>query len=453
MGLFGDLWDVAKHVGTGVADAVEEGTQNLSHAATGTAIGWLAGGPVGGLIGGWIGSQTGRGTITPLAGGLTPAELVKRVKEGPGTDSLEKAHQAGVDQTQYQTQLEQDTRDLTTALESAWTGSGSDAARARLQPLTDSAVSASASLQKNSDLSQTQIDQFHAMKNALHTDVGGDPPTRSAWDVATPWDTDTEDKINQYNQKAAENVEKYNGYNQQSSTNTAARTIDYGQLGKYGGGDFKVEEPEKPGGKKPGGKKTVGKKTGGLPPVIEYPPHKPGIGEPPIGISEPPGPPPPPVGPGRPPGYVDDSVQKQGFVPPRTSGFPNVPNTGFGPGGDSTYSPGGFGPSGGFGPGGGGFGPGGGGFGPGSGSSGGPGSSGARTGAGSPGQTGGRPGMSGPAGAGAAGKPGASGMGGMGGAKGGKGAEDQRASYLMEPDADDIFGGSDEKPVPPVIGL
>jgi len=64
--------------------------------------------------------------------------------------------------------------------------------------------------------------------------------------------------------------------------------------------------------------------------------------------------------------------------------------------------------------------------------------------------------MGGPAGAGAAGRPGAAGMGGMGAGKG-KGGEDddehQRASYLIEPDADDIFGGSDEKPVPPVIGL
>ncbi len=315
MGLFGDLWDVAKHVGTGVAHAVEKGAEELGTVATGTAIGWLAGGPVGGLIGGWIGSQAGKGTYTPLAGGLTPGELVKRVMNGPGTDSLQEAHRAGVEQTQYQAQLEQGTRELTTALESAWTGGGADAARTRLQPLTDSAVSASASLQQNSNLSQAQIDQFHAMKNALHADVGGDPPTRSAWDVATPWDTDTEDKINQYNQKAAENVEKYNGYNQESTSNTAARTIDYGQLGKYGGGDFTVEEPEKPGGKKPDGKKPGGRKPGEPPPVIEYPPLKPG--PPPIGISEP-----PPGGypPGRPPGSVDDSVQKQGFVPPRTSG-------------------------------------------------------------------------------------------------------------------------------------
>jgi hypothetical protein len=48
-------------------------------------------------------------------------------------------------------------------------------------------------------------------------------------------------------------------------------------------------------------------------------------------------------------------------------------------------------------------------------------------------------------------------MGGMGqGAKGGKGEEDaehQRASYLVEADPESIFGGSDERTVPPVIGL
>ena len=151
-------------------------------------------------------------------------------------------HQAGVDQSTYQRQLENGTRELTSGLESAWTGGASDAARERLQPLTASATSASVTLDRNSTLAQAQIDQFHQMKNSLHPDVTDQPPTRSAWDVVTPWDTDTEDKINQYNQKAQENVERYNAYSQQSSSNTAARTIDYGQLGEYNGGDFTVKD-------------------------------------------------------------------------------------------------------------------------------------------------------------------------------------------------------------------
>jgi hypothetical protein len=59
-------------------------------------------------------------------------------------------------------------------------------------------------------------------------------------------------------------------------------------------------------------------------------------------------------------------------------------------------------------------------------------------------------------GGGAAGKPAAPGMGAMG-AGAGKGKQEdeehQRASYLVEPDPESVFGGSDERTVPPVIGL
>ncbi|MFF0149580.1 hypothetical protein [Amycolatopsis sulphurea] len=63
-------------------------------------------------------------------------------------------------------------------------------------------------------------------------------------------------------------------------------------------------------------------------------------------------------------------------------------------------------------------------------------------------------------GGGAAGVPGAAGKNGaaMGGGmpgKGGKGDEDKEkkaASYLQEADPDGLFGGSELKPAPPVIG-
>lgn len=46
-------------------------------------------------------------------------------------------------------------------------------------------------------------------------------------------------------------------------------------------------------------------------------------------------------------------------------------------------------------------------------------------------------------------------MGGPLGGKGGKGEEDKEkkaASYLQEADPDGLFGGSEVKPAPPVIG-
>ncbi|MCR6489527.1 hypothetical protein M8542_42595 [Amycolatopsis sp. OK19-0408] len=456
MGLFGDMLDAAKHVGSEIAHTVESGAEGIGKVMTGAGIGALAGGPIGAVAGAYVASQTGTGAANPQAAGLSPGQLVQAVMRGPGTGSLQSVHQAGVDQSTYQRRLEQGTRELTSGLESAWTGGASDAARERLQPLTASATSASTTLDRNSTLAQTQIDQFHLMKNSLHPDVTDQPPTRSAWDVATPWDTDTEDKINQYNQKASENVERYNAYSQQSSSNTANRTIDYGQLREYTGGDFTVEDPKDP--VEPPKKRARSDVGGGDDRSIGSQVQPPPAVHPPVQPVQPPGQVTPPPG-SVPPG-VDDSVRAQGYVPPTSTQFPpgyQPPGTGpgfgpgSGPGAGGGFGPG-FGVGGGFGPG---SGSGPGGFGPGSsGTSSGSRGPGASTGAGALGE--GRPGTAGGMRPGATGKPGSSGMGGMGhGAKGGKSEDEehQRASYLVEADPESVFGGSDERTVPPVIGL
>ncbi|AHH95484.1 hypothetical protein [Kutzneria albida] len=185
----------------------------------------------------------------------------------------------------------------------------------------------------------------------------------------------------------------------------------------------------------------------------------PGTGYPPGGIM-PPG--------GYPPGWGDPPTY--GGPGPGMPG-PGGPGYGLPPGG-----PGGSGPGGGNGPGGGrGFGPGSGTGGPGAGGPGGRGGFGAGAGSGAAGagaggagsrgagagasagamaaeEAAGRGGLGGARGA--AGQPGAGGMAGQGG-KGGKKGEDgehQRPSWLVEADPDEIFG-TDEKVVPPVIGL
>ncbi|MCU1685454.1 MAG: hypothetical protein JWQ81_6193 [Amycolatopsis sp.] len=473
MGLLGDVMDAAKHIGSGAAHLVESGAKDLSNIVTGAGAGLLLGGPAGALIGGYLGSQAGGGANNPTVGGLGPGDLVQRVMQGPGTTSLQDVHQAGVEQSKAQDQIESGSRDLMSGLESAWTGSGSDAARASIQPLADTAASASATLQRNSSLAQDQIGQFESMKNSLHQDVTNTAPERSAWDVGTPWNTSTEDAINDHNQKAQENLARYTDYSSQSTANTGSRTIDYGQLAQSQIGDVTLAPTSltpPPGPTHgPGGGPTHGP-GGGL---TEYKHSPPPSGPPPGG--------PPTPGPGNQPGtsgLPSGGTVAAGYTPPPTSG--GFQPGGFGPGGfgpganggNSTYSPGGFGGGGaGFGPMGGGFGGGssgsGGGYGSGSssGSSSGAGAGsagagrglagGTSSGAGAPGESAGRPGGSGSAsGSAAPGKAGTSGMGGAGKGKGegGEDAEHSRPSYLMEADTDEIFG-SDERTAPPVIGL
>ncbi|AXB45558.1 PPE domain-containing protein [Amycolatopsis albispora] len=390
---------------------------------------------------------------------IPPGDLVQMIRDGAGPASLQEARQLGLNQHDEQRELEDGARRLVAKLESAWNGAASDAARANIQPLATVAETAAKTLKVNSEIVQNQVHSFEALKANLHQ-VSNDPPEKGFWDSATPWDTDTEDQINQRNQQVSENSEKYSVYVQTSDENKASMVADYGHVPGYSGNDFEVE-PRKPGD--PGddkgdqdGKYRIPKKDDSTSvsgftghPTTTPPPNIP-----------PPVPPPhhPPVPPPTP--GIPIGTTPSGYQPPRLNkpSWPGIP--GLGPG-----NPGGFGPRGGgaggdFGAGA--FGPGGGipsaGSAGGSGSGGGAGAPGAGAGVGA----GGLPGAGGPAapggaqggqGAGARGGMGSGGGGGGGGGRGqgGEDAEHRRASYLEEADPDAIFG-TDERTAPPVIG-
>jgi hypothetical protein len=393
--------------------------------------------------------------------GTAPGDLVEQIQQGPGTSTLQRARDIGTAQSGEQLEIEQQSRQMATDLESAWTGKSSDAALAEIQPLADTARSASEALASNSSIVQDQIDQFHSLKDSMHTDVTNEAPEKNLWDKATPWDTSTEDAINQRNQKVQENLAIYNTYAQQTDANKPAMTTDYGQLGQQQDGTFKVEnKPLTP------------------PPTPPYPPSVYPTTNNPTNpripsqsktqvptIPQLPG----DIRTGNPPGSTQQSIptptyasydqtQTSGYTPPGTANtnYPGYQPGGFGPGGGSGGSgSGGFGSGGfggGFGPGGGGgFGPGGSGSSSGSSSSGGL-SGGRGSGAGLPGGSAGQSGVkAGAAGAASAGRPGQSGMGGGQKGQGGEDAEHERASYLIEADPESIFG-SDARATPPVIG-
>jgi hypothetical protein len=453
MSIFSDVVDVAKDVGKAVVNTVSDAVDSIADTI--------------------FGSDT-----EAVKHGMAPGDLVKTIQGGPGLDDLQWAQQTGVAQSGEQQQIEQQSRQMATDLESAWTGNAADAAREQIMPLVTTAASASDTLHGNANIVQDQIHQFTALKSALHTDVTNNAPEKSTWDSVTPWDTDTEDLINARNQKVQENLDRYNTYAQQSTTNAPAMKIDYGQLDNSLNGDFSIKNQP-----------TAGKVQSRIDtPTMRPPSSRPLSSRPPANRSQAPVPtasdthqPGTQSGqPGQPgqPGYqptTDDSTRAAIYVPPA-----NYPGQG------QSFGPGGYGPTGGYQPGNypaGGYGPIG--FGPGGtsgfGGTGGPGNTGepgtgARTGAGprggvgpeEPGRIGQGPGKStgsgmseaARSGAGRAGAPGAAGKGGagmpgaMGGGRGkGDDEEHQRASYLTEPDPESLFGADpSEKTVPPVIG-
>ena len=429
---------------------------------------------------------------------ILPDELVRRVKAGPGPDSLGQAQQVGQAQSGEQHVIDAETLAIVGNLESAWTGQGGEAARMGLRPLADVSTSASTAMHDSQGTLNDQMTAFQATRDSLQ-DVSSEPPTRDVVDTLTPWDTDTEDAINQRNGAIQRNNEIYQGFTASSDANGAKMPIDYGQIADVAEGGFELAPP----------------------PPVEAPQHvtaerwtplaaPPGASngyEPPpqsIPQQAPPGPYGQPPSPGGPQPFVpaaqDGSTTAAGYTPPMPqSGVPafgptgsnvaQVPNgTGFGPG----YGPGGPGYVGApDGPGSQGAGPGPrapgvrlpgmGGPGPGPGTAGGyprggmpggPGTGGPGSGTGAPGGagrvTGGAPMSEGGAGRGGAAGPGAAGPGGaaggrgagggmpMGGAGGGKGkggedAEHKRAAYLKEADPQAVFGYRG-RATPPVIG-
>jgi hypothetical protein len=407
---------------------------------------------------------------------LLPGELVRRVKAGPGLDSLGQAQRASSLQAGEQQGIETDTLTIVGRLESAWSGQSGDAARSGLRPLAEVATSASTALHDSQNALTDQGHAFQSTRDSLQ-DVSDESPSRDAVDVVTPWDTDTEDKINQRNAAVQQNNQIYQGFTATSDGHAQKMPIDYGQVPDAADGTFNL-------GSTPGTDTTpvTGQQhdrqnvTTGTYDNQQRPDTYSSSVEPPGSVTPWQGqqsqdhqvsPPNVQV----PAASYDTGTHTAGYVPPSPGAGGTVP-PGFGPtGSGSPYVPGsagGFGPGGGFVSGvPGSLGTGTGSPGvrvPGSGGGSGSGSLPPGGGRGAPGKSSGtgqlggvnEPGMKGGGGSGT-GAPGARGANGMpmgaGAGKGGKeeDTEKKAASYLLEPDPNALFG-YDGKATPPVIG-
>ncbi|MBK1784615.1 PPE domain-containing protein [Prauserella cavernicola] len=423
-------------------------------------------------------------------------QIWEQITSGPGPGSINDGQtSANTLQGVYQDRVTQ-IDELNQLMDDAWQGGGADAARSGAHPLKDWMQDSGDKLQESDRTLGEQGSAFQTVASKVQP-IPKDPPESGFLNTVTPWETDTDRSIKDYNDKAQANVDAFNEYFQVSADN-GRRMPTYsaldGDIGDVdvddnGGGDDKngndkpgdgsdrpggADRPGTGGGGSGGGGSVPGIGTpggpgggGGYTPPGGYPGGTPGsippggIGGPGSGGSGPGG-----YGGGygnggyQPPEW-DDTTNSSSYVPPK------VPSADFSAGGG--YSPGGFGPGGGgagagsgggsvagvgsFGPGGGAYGAGGAGGVPGAGSSSGA-SPGATSGAG---RLGGAA-MGGAAAAGAAGGAGRGMGGGMmggmgGGGRGGKGAEDEehQSKFLVEEDADSLFG-TDELTAPPVIG-
>ncbi|WP_020664070.1 hypothetical protein [Amycolatopsis benzoatilytica] len=465
MSFFDTVGDVAKAVGGALEDAADWVGDRASDVAH-----WF-----GDLYHGNLGDNA-----------VPAPELVAKILASQGAQSWHQGAQQATQLAGKHDEAGARVQQLSAGLESAWTGGGADAAQARIRPFADATTAAASTYTGNGQNLTDLAHGFDAMKQSLQP-MPGAPPHKNVWDEVTPWDTDTEDQINQYNKTAQENLDRYHGYTQHAQTSGQTLATDYGQLSAFDG-DVTLS---KPGTNSTGGpddrhgtdsrsRSGFGPADTGGGPSSAFTPSYPGsTGSTPSG----PGsgghvptyqPPNQPVGAGS-----GDGTTAAGWTPPdlsRSTGpgagwvpSPSIPGGG-GTGGGNSWSPGvagGFGPTGGFGSGGGAFESGGGaGTGGRGGSAAGRLGGGAGTGGAAEGAEGAAGRGSSAAGArGAAGSRGGAGMGGMGAGGGkGKGEEDKehQRKYLLEDDsAFDLVDDEDGRlrdprtglpPTPPTIG-
>ncbi|MGW4394934.1 hypothetical protein ACWEHA_06550 [Amycolatopsis nivea] len=459
MSIFDVLGDAAKAVGHAVEGAVE----------------WV--GDRASDVGGWFGDLF-EGNIGEQA--VPQSELVKQIMASKGAPDWHGGADQAAELAEQHAQVSGRVQQLMSGMESSWTGGGADAAQARIKPLADVSQAASQTFTANSQNASGLAHGFDQLKASLRP-MPETPPHRTFLDEAQFWrTTDTEAKINQYNEIAQQNLDKYNTYADTAKSAGQGLKIDYGQLQDFGDGNVDISsQPQEPVDHRAGPGNPHLRSGGHQPPVAA-----PGTG----GHAQSLAPPPPPSAPAQyqppardaaglphyqPGSGPGDGTTTAGWTPPayerpNSPGWtpPALPNAGAGTN-SGNPSPGfvaGFGPAGGFGPTGGLPGTG-------SGSPGGSaggragGSAGPGAGSGAAEEPVARGGANSAAARGAAGAKGTPGMGGMaGGGKGGKGEEDKEHQRKYGLDDDSAFDLTDDEdgrlrdprtglpPTPPTIG-
>ncbi|WP_406640963.1 hypothetical protein [Amycolatopsis sp. WGS_07] len=225
MGFFDFIGEGAKWIGDRISDADDWVNDRIKDA------------------GGWF-SDFYHGNLGDQA---VPAPvIVQQVQQGPGTSSWDSGSSTVQKMIQEHNQNSDDAQQITTMLESVWTGQGADAARARLRPLSEaSSTSAQAYVVNGQKLVDT-THGYNDMKISLQA-MPPVPPHKNLWDQGTPWDTDTEKQINQYNAAANHNVERYQKYADQAKVNGQGLNSNYGQVSGFDGQNLKIDSGGDPG--------------------------------------------------------------------------------------------------------------------------------------------------------------------------------------------------------------
>lgn len=114
-----------------------------------------------------------------------------------------------------------------------WRGEAADLAVGRVQPLADVSSIAAESFRANGRNLKDIAHTFDTLKHSMNSMPPR--PDKSFYDVITPWDTETEKRIHEYNVIAKQNLDRYDAYARQTRSSAQGLQHDYGHVGTLNG--------------------------------------------------------------------------------------------------------------------------------------------------------------------------------------------------------------------------
>ncbi|MGW9309874.1 hypothetical protein ACWGPQ_17910 [Saccharomonospora azurea] len=145
-------------------------------------------------------------------------------------DAIVNAHHEASDRSRRMLQV----------LESSWTGAGADAAANKIRMGAQATQTSAEVYASNARVYTDGAHTFDTIKRELPP-VAEKPPERDVIDVLTPWDTDTEDQINQHKADVERARQIYQSYEQTMQSAQQHVVTDFGSLDTFDGELGKIE--------------------------------------------------------------------------------------------------------------------------------------------------------------------------------------------------------------------
>ncbi|MFD4644603.1 hypothetical protein ACFWN2_45360 [Lentzea sp. NPDC058436] len=152
------------------------------------------------------------------AEGFSGAQIYAQMHGGDGTGTAQLAADKAAELAKGYALIEARLKKVGETLGESWTGASADAAQAAANPINQAMVQMQDALRQADRSISNQVYQFNLNKGQLK-DMPATKPDTNFWDDATPWDTDTEDKVNSYNAEEAHNRRIYSEFQSASNTN------------------------------------------------------------------------------------------------------------------------------------------------------------------------------------------------------------------------------------------